>query len=211
MPRPVLAALLMVVCGASVTLVQAASGNDKAADSAQAARHADWDQQRNAMLQARLDRAAERLEIKASQQAVWNDYVTAVKTLAQRSDTSRDAASDAATLARRRADMATDTAQKLTRVADATGKLQAVLTADQRETLNEITRAERGGAFGPTPAMWRERGDFGPGRGQGAAPGFGPTHSFSDGPGRDASRGPHRRADFDGNGATGNSAPTPAQ
>ncbi len=86
----------------------------------------------------RLDRLAARLEIKASQQDVWDSYrkarTSAFENRPQRPG--RDA--DAATLTRFRADMAQRRAQHLASMADATAKLQDALEPQQRKVLDEI-------------------------------------------------------------------------
>ncbi len=110
-------------------------------------------------VQAHMDRLAERLEIKASQQMAWQKFAAAFR------DTAGDRAMwgqpplameapeelDAAGLARRHADRAEQHAQHLKHLADATAALQAALNADQRLVLNEVARhlaAEHGG-MGP--------------------------------------------------------------
>ncbi|MEJ1958587.1 MAG: Spy/CpxP family protein refolding chaperone [Nitrosomonadales bacterium] len=91
-------------------------------------------------LKAGLDRLAGRLEIKSSQQAAWEEFAKSVEPLADRSFKKPADDADAATIARNQADRATEFAKKLARVADATAKLQAVLTDDQRKILNQVSR-----------------------------------------------------------------------
>jgi hypothetical protein len=104
----------------------------------------DMTQQRQEMIQKRLDDTASRLEIKASQQAAWQTYASASKALAERGAMRPRVATpdtrDAATLARERADNATAVAQKLTTLADATATLQATLSPEQQKVFNEIAR-----------------------------------------------------------------------
>jgi hypothetical protein len=97
-------------------------------------------------MKERTARMASRLEIKASQQGAWADYVKARESVfANRpARPARDA--DAATIARARADFAADRARKAAVISDATAKLQAVLTADQRKVFDEMAR--RGGHRG---------------------------------------------------------------
>jgi LTXXQ motif family protein len=90
-------------------------------------------------MKSRLDKLAERLEIKASQQAVWEEYAKSVGVLAEPSVKRPNEDADASTISRYRADKATEFAKKLTRVADATAKLQAALTEDQRKILNQVS------------------------------------------------------------------------
>ena len=99
-------------------------------------------------LKARLDKLAERLEIKASQQAVWEEYAKSVEMLADRTTKKPNDDADAATISRYRAESATEFADKLNKIADATAKLQAALSADQRKILDQnahrFLRHERG-------------------------------------------------------------------
>jgi len=84
-------------------------------------------------LQAHLDQLAERLEIKASQEATWQGFSAAFREamsagLADRvRATTASADADAAALARRQAERAEEHAQRLARLADATAKLQQSL------------------------------------------------------------------------------------
>ena len=88
-------------------------------------------------IKARLDRLAERLEIKSSQQAIWDEFTKSVEMLADRNEKKPGYDADAATISRYRAARATDVAGKLTRIADATARLQAVLSTDQRKILDQ--------------------------------------------------------------------------
>lgn len=88
-------------------------------------------------MKARLDKLAERLEIKSSQQAVWEEFSKSVETLADRNGKKPGDDADAATISRYRADRAAEFASKLSRIADATAKLQAALSADQRKILDQ--------------------------------------------------------------------------
>lgn len=81
------------------------------------------------------------LEIKASQQSAWDAYAAAKLDLMASFDHSRPPAdADAATLAHRHADQANALAAKLSAVADATDKLQAVLSDDQRKVLDRLAQ-----------------------------------------------------------------------
>lgn len=88
----------------------------------------------------RLDKLAERLEIKSSQQAAWSEFSKSVGMLAERSEKKPNDDADAATISRYRAEKATEFAKKLTKIADAIAKLQKVLTEDQRKTLDQASR-----------------------------------------------------------------------
>ena len=91
-------------------------------------------------LQERLDRMAERLQITSAQQGAWTTYVTAVQHLIGTKATRPAREADAASIARFRAELASERAQKLTQLADATATLQQTLNPDQRKTLDEIVR-----------------------------------------------------------------------
>jgi TATA-binding protein-associated factor Taf7 len=91
-------------------------------------------------MKARLDKLAARLEIKASQQAAWEQYAKSVESLADRGVKRPSHDADAATISRYRADRATEFAKKLAVIADATDKLQKALTEDQRKILNQVSR-----------------------------------------------------------------------
>jgi hypothetical protein len=88
-------------------------------------------------MKARLDKLATRLEIKASQQTAWEEFAKSVEVLTDRNVKKPGDDVDAATVARYRAERATEFANKLTKIADATSKLQTSLTEDQRKILNQ--------------------------------------------------------------------------
>ncbi|MDR3393991.1 MAG: Spy/CpxP family protein refolding chaperone [Parasulfuritortus sp.] len=87
-----------------------------------------------------LDKMAERLEIKASQMHAWKAYEAAVEATpdAMAKQPPRDA--DAARMIQFRADRVNEMGAKLNAIAKATENLQAVLSPEQREVLNEIVR-----------------------------------------------------------------------
>jgi hypothetical protein len=91
-------------------------------------------------IKIRLDRLAQRLEIKASQQPVWENFAKSVEMLADGNAKKPDMDADAATIARYRADRASEMAGKLSRIADATAKLQAALNPDQRKVLDQTAQ-----------------------------------------------------------------------
>jgi len=103
-------------------------------------------EQMQARMKARIAKMGERLEIKASQQAAWNEYVNSRQAMmAQRpARPAKDA--DAATVARSRAEFVADMARKLAVVSDATAKLQAVLDDNQKKAFNQMAR--RSGMLG---------------------------------------------------------------
>lgn len=88
-------------------------------------------------MKTRLDRLAQRLEIKASQQAVWEDFAKSIETLPVRNAKKPADDADAATIARYHADRTAEMAGKMTKIADATAKLEAALTPDQRKVLDQ--------------------------------------------------------------------------
>ena len=88
-------------------------------------------------MKVRLDKLAERLEIKSSQQAAWEEFAKSVEVLADRNTKKPKDDADAATISRYRAEKATEFANKLTKIADATAKLQTALSEDQRKILNQ--------------------------------------------------------------------------
>lgn len=94
-------------------------------------------------MKARIAKMASRLEIKASQQGPWGDYVKARESMWANPPVRPARDADAATIARARADFAADMARKLAAVSDATAKLQAVLAPEQRKVFDEMAR--RGG------------------------------------------------------------------
>jgi hypothetical protein len=91
-------------------------------------------------LKDKLDKLSERLEIKASQQSAWEEYAKSVEILAEHSEKKPAEDADATAISRYRAERAAEFAKKLTRIADATSKLQAVLTEDQKKIFNQISR-----------------------------------------------------------------------
>jgi hypothetical protein len=91
-------------------------------------------------MKVRLDKLAERLEIKASQQAVWEEFAKSVEMLADRNVKKPNDDADAATISRYRAERAADLANKLSKIADATAKLQTALTSDQRKILDQTAQ-----------------------------------------------------------------------
>lgn len=89
-----------------------------------------------------MEREANWLEIKASQQPAWDAYVAAHIDLMHALENFQPLASDidAGAAMRQHADRAEAFAQSLAKVADATEKLQSVLDDNQRKVLNRIVR-----------------------------------------------------------------------
>jgi hypothetical protein len=140
-----------LVLAATLNVAQAADSRvDSAADATKDApqgaaamhmdRHAQWAQHRQQWVHAKLERDANRLEIKASQQAAWQEYAKARTALAERQMMRPSQDLDAAGLAKLHADRVADAARKLAVLADATAKLEVVLSPDQRQTLDQMAR-----------------------------------------------------------------------
>ncbi len=97
-------------------------------------------------MKTRIAKMASRLEIKASQQGPWGEYVKAREALMGTMPARPPRDADAATIAKARAEFVADMARKLAVVSDATASLQAALTPDQRKVFDEMAR--RGGHRG---------------------------------------------------------------
>jgi hypothetical protein len=98
----------------------------------------DWAKEHHERFKHFADKMAERLEIKASQQAAWQAFITSLEATMEPPSKRVEQKTDAASIARMRADMAAVHAQKLAQIADATAKLQEVLSPDQRTTLDQM-------------------------------------------------------------------------
>lgn len=101
-----------------------------------------------ARLQERLARMAERLQISATQQDAWAAYTQTVESMIPSERSRPPADADAAALVRFRSERAAEYAQKLAQLAEATAALQQVLTPEQQQTLNEMTRRIGRGGHG---------------------------------------------------------------
>lgn len=128
---------------ATAALVVAATLSSAWAVDAVKDRAGEWAQHRQQWVRARLDGDANRLELKASQQAVWQDYAKARAALADRMFVKPAQDADAGAIAKIRAERAAESARKLAALADATAKLQAVLSPEQRLTLDQIAHDGR--------------------------------------------------------------------
>lgn len=124
-------ASVMLVAGLSSSYVAAQPHPDRQQERAMNCQ--DW-------LKKQLDQTAQRLAIKASQQNAWQAYAATVEALGAGSDKEPGETADAATITRFHADRSSEFAGKLKKIADATAKLQSVLTADQRKTFDQIVR-----------------------------------------------------------------------
>ncbi len=165
--------LAVVVClGMSV----AAWAADNAAGAAPAKTEAKQDRakHRQEMIKRMTERMAARLEIKASQQGAWQAYTKTLEAAFAPPPARPEGKTDAASMTRAHAEMAALRAQKLAQIADATAKLQEVLTPDQRTTLNQMVEhamrrhmGHRHGFGEGREAMEHEHGHDGEGRGHG--------------------------------------------
>ena len=135
LPTIAIAALLMI----SFHSVAIASPGEQC-DSKQMRHEQRSPEKMHELMKARLDKLADRLEIKASQQTAWEEFSKSVRTMAERNVKKPSDDADAATISRYRAEMATEFSKKLTRIADATAKLQKTLTEDQQKILNKAAR-----------------------------------------------------------------------
>ena len=99
-----------------------------------------WAQHRQNWIKIKLAKMAERLEIKSSQQSAWQAFAKVIAEPDNRPIEKPDANADedAATMARRHAEFASEYAKRLVQIADATAKLQQALTPEQRLTLNQM-------------------------------------------------------------------------
>ncbi len=91
-------------------------------------------------LKARLERLENRLEIKPSQQAAWGDFQESVERLPLRKIERPGKDADAAAIARFRAERAKVMAERFSKIAETTAKLESVLTEDQRKIFDEASR-----------------------------------------------------------------------
>lgn len=126
----------------------------------------EWARHRQEMIKHHLDRMADRLEIKASQQGAWQAYVKTVDSIAEQpfkkpEGKSMEAKLDAAAITRMRADMVAARAQKLAQLADATAKLQEILTPEQRTTLTQMVAHAGHGRFHGHFSHGEEHGEHG--------------------------------------------------
>ena len=126
----------------------------------------EWANHHQEWCKEKLDQTAERLEIKSSQQSAWQAYAKTVETLGAGSVKEPGETADAATIARFHADKAGAFAGKLKQIADATAKLQSIMTPEQRKTFDQIVRlaAPHGGSHhAPEEMMHGHEGALGHG------------------------------------------------
>ena len=148
--------------------------------------HRAMEAHRAEMMQHHLDAAAERLELKASQVPAWQQFGAAFTALHQPPAMAHGHEHeafdkrDAAAWAKLASEHAADRAKKLATLADATAKLQATMTDNQRALFTQMAREHLMHHHRPHPGMpgrhtpWHPGGDeHGPGM-HGEADGFGP-------------------------------------
>ncbi|HUN92628.1 MAG TPA: hypothetical protein VMU33_11260 [Burkholderiaceae bacterium] len=116
-------------------------------------------------LRHRLDAAAERLELKASQMPAWQAFAAAFTSLHEHPPMMEPGAAeklDGAAMIRASSDHAADHARKLAAVADAAVKLQATMSGNQKSLFAEMVRHymahHHGPHAGPRPPMHRDGG-----------------------------------------------------
>lgn len=151
--RPFAAPLATVVAGIVLAFGMQATAN--AADAAPPApphdahkMEHDWARHRQEWMKKRLEKAAEHLGIQPSQQEAWQAYVNAIESPIGNGDAGKpaDRPTDAAGIARLRADFAAAHAARMMNIANATARLQDVLTPEQQKKFNRmVAHAHRPG------------------------------------------------------------------
>lgn len=131
---------LFAAAAVSASLLTAFSSASWAAPDNPDAMKQEWMRHREQQVKIRLARMAERLEIKPSQQAAWQAYARVVESTLEHHVKEPEAGADAAAIMRFRADMAAEHAKDMAQIADATARLEAALTPDQRKTLDQIVQ-----------------------------------------------------------------------
>lgn len=132
--------LAVIRRGLALALLCAAAGAWAQAPAAPPS-EANWQARQQQMMQRRLDRLAQRLEIRASQQDAWQAFASAQRASAAARAPFPGPDADAAAIARFRAEQSNARAQRLAQIADATVKLQQALDPKQRLVLDEVARA----------------------------------------------------------------------
>lgn len=99
----------------------------------------DWARHRQEWMKKRLEKAAERLGIQSSQQEARQAYANAVESpLGNGNAGKADRPTDAAGIARLRADFAAAHAARMMNIANATARLQDMLTPEQQKKFNRM-------------------------------------------------------------------------
>jgi hypothetical protein len=115
-------------------------------------------------MQAALDEATERLQIRASQQSEWKSFASAYKALAAIGPPGIPAAApgeneNGAALLHEGAERTMHRAQALAKLADAASKLQNVLDPNQREVFTQMIRMRLGYVMPPSSFMMLADGE----------------------------------------------------
>ncbi|HWU98133.1 MAG TPA: Spy/CpxP family protein refolding chaperone [Oxalicibacterium sp.] len=105
----------------------------------------DWARHRQEQMKTRLAKAAEHLRIQPNQQAAWEAYANAIESPIGNAQKADQGPTDAAGIARHRADIAAAYAAKMMNIAETTASLQAVLTPEQQRKFDEMVRHARHG------------------------------------------------------------------
>lgn len=134
-----LAAGTVLTIGLHMTASAATPENTTPAHGNQKMEH-DWARHRQEQMKARLTKAAERLGIQPAQQAAWQAYANAIESPLGNGRKPHEAPTDAAGIARQRADIAAAYAAKMMNIAEATASLQAVLTPEQQQKFDKMVR-----------------------------------------------------------------------
>lgn len=96
--------------------------------------------ERHERIKARLERLEGRLEIKPSQQAAWAEFQESVEKLPMKKIGRPGKDADASEIAKFRADRAKVMADRFSRIAETTARLESVLSDNQRKIFDEASR-----------------------------------------------------------------------
>ena len=127
------------LCAASAIgfVLAGAAGSTLAADNMGQPQKQEWMQRAKEMHEKHLQMMAKHLNIQPAQEGAWKGFTDALGGMRPAGGMQHpDKNADAATIARFGADMAAEHAKKMATLADATAKLQAVLTPEQRKTFD---------------------------------------------------------------------------
>ncbi len=172
-----LATALMTLAGGFATISMAETpvgsaapvGQKMAPDCNNPAQRENMRVQMAARMKENLDSMANRLQITASQQAVWDEYKKVRMDMMPKHFKRPGPDMNAAQLAEFRAERAELMAKKMARLSKATSELRAALAPNQQQVLDEMARQHQHkhfGAHGQKPGM--QQGPGGAGRPMGA-------------------------------------------
>ena len=128
---------LLATAAIGVALASGCATPTFAADINPAQMKQEWVKHHQDMRAEHFKKAATHLGITPAQEKEWQAFTDALNTMSPQLK-HPEANADAASIARFHADMAAEHAKKLNAIADATSKLQASLTPEQRKTFNEM-------------------------------------------------------------------------